>query len=351
MAEGDAVATDNGVTGQEGTINGEPAREDRMSDMERIAARRAQQVADSAATETAKTEPAPTEPAPAKVDEPGDQLRKQLDDAPLVLDADALSRAMVKTVVDGKEELVPAAKALAQYQKGAAADVRLAEATRLSREAEERLRQIEAREAATKAQLDAQTRDTTSATLQDEIVELTKQHASALYAGEEEKAAKLLSDIVGKRVAVELAGRTQESAIQVTPDQLVEQALPALKQRLSVDSALDQLKSDYPEIWSDPDMALLADSYRARHEAEGLSRADAIAKAGEDVGKKYGIGKFKKADVAADGSTTREQKLAAKQGLDEPTSANARAATPVVLPKTNSQVIAEMAAARSHASR
>lgn len=322
-----------------------------MSDVERIASRRAQQVADAVVTdnEPAKTDPEPA--PPAKGDEPEDQLRKQLDDAPLVLDADALSRAMVKTVVDGKEELVPASKALAQYQKGAAADVRLAEATRLSREAEERLRQIEEREAQAKAQIDAQQRDTTSAELQDELVELTKQHASALYAGEEEKAAKLLSDIVGKRVAVELAGRTQASAIQVTPDQLVEQALPALKQRLSVDSALDQLKSDYPEIWNDPDMALLADSYRDRHEAAGMSRADAIAKAGEDVGKKFGIGKFKKEDVATPGSTTREQKLAAKQGLDEPTSANARAATQVALPKTNSQVISEMAEARAHASR
>jgi hypothetical protein len=323
-----------------------------MDAMERIAAsRRASLEKDEgfkieAPAETPEPTPAPVAKE-AKLEDLSlsAQIGKQLEGGQILLDEDTLSRAVVMTKVDGKEELVSASKALGQYQKGAAADVRLAEATRIVQQANQRADElVRAAQATAPAQPAAKAAEQKDAS--EDVKRITQEHAQALYAGDDEKAGQLLSQLIELRVAEATKGFAKGD----TPSEsdLVARVVPAVQQRLSVDSALTQFYSDYPEVKDDTDLQMIADRRRAEFETQGLSRPEAIARAGEEVGKKYQLGKFKTApaDVVNDGSTTREQKLAAKQGLDEPAAAAARATNAPALPQTASSVIAEMMRAR-----
>lgn len=326
---------------------------ERELEMDRIAAANAKKlgmVVDEAPAVKA------AEPAPEKVeDKPVEssldaaaQLSKQLEDGTIVLDEALLSKAMVRTKVDGKEELVPASKALGQYQKGAAADVRLAEATRMSKEAADLLRQAETKAAPAITEAQKQAAEKQAEKSKEDLAQLRKEYVEAMYAGDDEKAGQLFDQMTDIRVQAALASR-EPAQPQVDVNAILQQAVPALKQQLSTDSALEKLFADYPEIKSDPDYTLLADVKRESYEAQGKSRAEAIALAGEDLGKKYGLGSHAKKDVKSDsGPTTREQKLAAKERLNEPAVAAARATnSSAQRVQSASDVIAEMAAARA----
>ena len=326
------------------------ARELEMDRIERENAKRL-----GVTLEPEKVEAPAAEAAPVKEDakpiestlDAAAQLSKQLEDGTIVLDEALLSKAMVRTKVDGKEELVPASKALGQYQKGAAADVRLAEATRMSKEAADLLRAAETKAAPAITAADKLAAAEQEVKNAETLRDLRKQYVDAMYSGDDEKAGQLFDQMTDIRVQAALATR-EPAQPQVDVNAILQQAVPALKQQLSVDSALDKLFADYPEIKADPDYTLLADVKRESYEAQGKSRAEAIALAGEELGKKYGLGSFAKKDVKSDGGlTTREQKLAAKERLDEPAAAAARATNSSAqrIPSA-SEVIAEMAASR-----
>lgn len=269
------------------------------------------------------------------------QLGKQLEDGTFVLNDDALARVMVRTKVDGKEELVPAGKALGQYQKNGAADARLAEASRKVTEANEVLA---AANAARAAPVETKKDDAAVTKAADELKQLHEAAAQSLYEGDIEKAAQINAQIMEKT----LAGRSQPAATPVdinsVVDQAVEKALPAMKQRLTVESALDRTLTDYPQFRDDPDLNLAVNHRIATLEAQGISRVDAISEATGALVTKYGLVKAGTSDAPKGlDPTTRDQKLAAKKGLDEPEAAAARAVTTVAVPQTNSQIIAQMA--------
>lgn len=89
------------------------------------------------------------------------------------------------------------------------------------------------------------------------------QATRALYEGDSDKASQLLAEA------------TAETARQ-------QAALQAAEER-----ALSQLFTKYPEFRQDNDLAVLADHRRVGLEASGISRLDAIAIAGDEVGKKF----------------------------------------------------------------
>ena len=366
MADQDKDATQQGASAVEGAEQQQEhpsaltARfPERESEMDRIAARRLSELqGKSTEEEPPKEEPAkeqaaePAKEDPKAADAAGEQdsmslaaqIAKQLSEGAFVLTDDILSKAVVTTKVDGIEEVVPAAKALGQYQKGAAADVRLAKATQASQEAADLLRKAQETAAAATTAATKKADEEKQVATTEEFSQLTKDHAAAVFSGDDEKAAGLLAKLIDLRVA----GRTP-SATPAAPtvDEIAQRVTPAIQQRLDVDRALTQLKADYPEIFSDSDYTQLADKKREEFEAQGKSRPEAIALAGEEMGKKFGIGKHKATDVQPGrGATTLTQKLAAKEGLDEPKSAATRAATTAALPLTHSQIIAQMAEGR-----
>lgn len=326
---------------------------ERELEMDRIAQANAKRLGVS--LEPEKVDPPAAEPAPAKEDanpiestlDAAAQLSKQLEDGAIVLDEALLSKAMVRTKVDGKEELVPASKALGQYQKGAAADVRLAEATRMSKEAADLLRAAEGKAAPATTEAKKQEAAKVAEKSKEDLAQLRKEYVAAMYEGDEEKAGQLFDQMTDIRVQAALATR-EPAQPQVDEEAVAARLASKVEQQLSVKGALGKLFADYPEIEVDSDMTLLADVRRESYEAQGKTRAEAIALAGEELGKKYGLGSYAKKDVKSDsGLTTREQKLAAKERLDEPTAAAARATNSSAqrIP-TASEVIAEMAASR-----
>ena len=268
--------------------------------------------------------------------------------APIVLDAADLDKYQVRTKIDGVEELVPATKALGTYQKGAAADVRLANATKLQNEAKaavaEALKQASPKpgEATTTTVTPTQVRDAQAAKAK------FKEASDALYAGEADKAAELFSDAVAL-TQTPVPEKRVESATS-TAD-LVSQVTAGVKQQLSQDGALKQLFEDYPDIKSKKAFALITDEYANAFMANGDDPATAIHKAGEAVGEEYHLGKWAvKADPVKDagrllntgGPTTRADKLSAKEELDNIQSGNARSTSTEAAPQTVAEELEEM---------
>lgn len=363
MSEEEKGATQAGAPEQQGGAQtAKPEQPSREAAMERILAARRQQLVteggvDPAAFESPKVEEAEA-PAKDASQDPGTeassdaalsvaaQLGKQLEDGTFVLDDTALDRVLVRTKIDGQESLVPITEARKQYQKGAAADLRLQEASRISKEAKDLLEAAKAQSSKATTDAAAKAAEDAKAQEQDELGRLAREHTEAIVNGDDEKAAQILLKIVDRR-----AQGSGEPATRSAPaaTDLVRQMLPALKQELSVESALDKLFKDYPEIKSDSDYIDATDKRVNALVASGASMPEAIRVAGEEVAKKFGLGSFKAGAASSANPTTRDQKLAAKQGLDEPISAATRASSSAAAPKTASQVIAEMARQRAGA--
>jgi hypothetical protein len=326
--------------------------------------------ATSTAIATAATEGAPpiaafTDAAASKapVDKPAKvqteaeknaaQVKAQTE--PTILEFADLDKYQVRTKIDGVDELVPAAKALGQYQKGAAADVRLANATKLEREAKAAL------EAATK---NAQTASALATTTGEKAAATTrvkdaqaanekfKEASDALYGGDVSKAAELFS------AAVELATTPAEARTEsatLSDDEIVERAVLRTTQKLSQDGALKQLFEDYPDIKSKRAFGIMADEAINAFMTNGDDVATAIHKAGEAIGEEYKLGKWatvpvvtadKGRPVNTGGPTTRADKLSAKEELDNIASGNARSTSTEKAPQTVAEEIAEMRASR-----
>jgi hypothetical protein len=201
------------------------------------------------------------------------QLAQQAEGDELILDAATLAKAKVRVKIDGTEELVPASKALGQYQKNAAADVRLADATRLQREAQTALEQASAKVAAagTKTEkVEAQQEVTRAKVALDGF----KEASAALFDGDADRASQLFAKAVEAALDGN-AGRAQPSTTQTVDSEAV---VAEVEQRLSQRSALATLFKDYPEIKADPDYASITDKYVALYVQQGKSVAEAIAK-------------------------------------------------------------------------
>jgi F0F1-type ATP synthase membrane subunit b/b' len=325
---------------------------DEDADAEAAAAEAARKdLEDKATKDAADKAVATTAPKPSAV---ALDTTAQLNADDLVLTPEMLAKARVEVKIDGKSEWMPASKVLGQYQKGAAADVRLADATKLKNEASAALE---------KAQKDAQQRTSLATTDAEKIAaqaqvqtaqaatEKFRQASEAIYAGREDEAAKLFSEAVA--IAITPATERRSDPATVNSDDLVRNVTQSVKQQLSQEGALTKLFEDYPEIKSKKAFALITDEYINAFVANGDAIGDAIRKAGEAIGEEYGFGKFKQAAPAPAGRqvkttapTTRAEKLSAKQELDAIQSGNARSTNQEEQVETPEQVIAAIAASR-----
>lgn len=302
---------------------------------------------DEAAPAEVKAE---SDPAPAADLSISSQLGKQLDDGTIELSAADLARIRVRTKVDGKEELVEGTKALGQYQKSAAAEVRLERATQAQREAEQALAGARAKLEEANGAAEKKAADKAAATASADVVAKRKQYFEAVYSGDEEKAGKLLDELLDATIESKISGRVKD-ATPIDHDAIArraaELAVPVVKQVASRESALKTSRDDYPEIFNDADFALVADRNINALIAEGKNEADAIADGVAAAAKKLGIKKSSERQSPS-ATTTRSERLAAKkEGLDEPDATAARAATSVAPPLTASERIEQMRKART----
>ena len=266
------------------------------------------------------------------------------DEDELVIDLDRARRVRFITKVDGKEEVVPGDKVLARYQKDAAADVRLAQATEAKREAEAKLAEAERRLAEANSAKERKEAESAVNASKEKLASVTKEAMNALYEGDVEKASQLLTSGFTDVVTASLESRGKDPA---TSDLDVNQLAASIEDRIEVKGALKKLFDAYPEIQADPDYAFLADRARARFLAEGKSHAEAILAAGDEVGKKFGLGKANGTASNGNNSTTLSEKRERKNGIDEIPRAGARV-TDGNRPQaeTASSVIADMARQR-----
>jgi hypothetical protein len=293
-----------------------------------------------------KAKPAPTKAATEAAAQAAAQTKEE---PSTVLDVADLAKYQVRVKVDGVEELQPADKVFRQFQKGAAADVRLAKATAEAKAIVE--------EAQKKAQqLSSSATTATDVTSAQEVVKTSqaatqkfKEASEALYAGNSEEAAELFASAVSLAQTPSASGRADGA----TPSaDLVSRVTEGVTQQLSQQGALKQLFTDYPDIKSKKAFALLADEYAGAFMANGDDVATAIQKAGEAIGEEYKLGKW--APVAAavvedqgrpmksTGPTTRAEKLSAKDELDNIQSGNARASTTEAREQTVLEQLEEM---------
>lgn len=238
----------------------------------------------------------------------------------------------VKVKIDGVESEVSIEEMQREYQKGRTADKRLAEAA-------------EARRLLQEEQLAAQTRSATPdkpAVAVDVDPAVAKKFTSALFGGDEDTATSAFAEAVSKAVQTEMAKTGRSDATQPDAQTIAAQ----VKQQLVFDSALEQSKQDYPQLYADPDLeALGASKIQRRMNDEGMSFADALKSVGDEFSTKFGWKTAGRPD-ATTSTTTRDEKLARKAGIDTVTGINATSATTQEPPKSNSDIIAEIKKSR-----
>ena len=298
------------------------------------------------------------DPAPAKVDPPKEdkkvdeatdvdkQVEKQTDKK--IISANDLADSFVMTKVNGVEELVSATKVLAQYQKGAAVDVALAEARKVQKQANDALAEATAKlaSAGTPAAVKEAKQDVQDAKESSASIKLA---LDAMFEGDSDKAASLLAAAISGAQNVHRSEGRGDATLNV--DEIVSRTTDAVKQTLNVDRALDSLFTDYPEIASRRSLQLVADHYVVAHMANGMSKPEAITQAGADIAEEFGLKKT--AAPAVDKGRPlnaevkpRTDKQTRKDEIDDVTGTGARAVALEDVPQTQSEIIAEMASRR-----
>jgi hypothetical protein len=281
------------------------------------------------------------------------QLGKQLEDGMIELSPEDLKRIRERTKVDGQEQLVEGSKALGQYQKGAAAELRLEQATKAQRDAAAALEAANAKLAEASTVAEKKAADKAVQVAEADLAAKKQKYFDALYGGDTEQAGKLFDEMLNAAVETAVAGRVNKDATPIDPEKIAaraaELAVPVVKQVTSRESALSALKADYPEIFNDPDYSRAAD--RMINEIistdSSKSLADAILEGGAAAAKKFGLVKSSERQAKGKGTTTRAELAARKEGLDEPNATAARAATTVARPLTPSERIEQMRRARN----
>lgn len=249
--------------------------------------------------------------------------------------ADPVPVEKVKVKVDGAELEVSQEELVRTFQKNAAADKRLEEATRLLREAE----QLAAtRAAAAPAPQEAQPQPVTT---EDPVAKLREDAAatlSKLYDGDQEAATEAL---VALMLKVSGGGQPTQQTPTIDPSALTDQVL----EQLSFKDALRKVRTDYPELVTDPNLERLTAMRAEELIASGKPRSDALLEAADGLYKS--LGKVPTGRQAAPADAPKTTRQANKERLDPVPTAHASALPAATPMESNpSSVIAELAKKR-----
>lgn len=316
--------------------------------MEELEARHQQQLASENGyqlgepmTEAAAPEPAAAAPAP-------DQLAAQLAADP----SPAVVPSTIKVKVDGTETDVPLDEVVRQYQKNSSADRRLAEATRLLREAQEaqaRLLEQQHHQQQLAAQVGsapaAAADPASAADPAPDVEEAGKQFLKALFEGDEESALTKLKELT-------TAGRPAAPVQQPTLDldQISSAVAQHVQQKLAVESALAKNRADYPQLYADPDIESLAVAKIERlREESGMDFFAALDTVSREFSAKFGWNQPAeqgRQDDPSPTTTSRQAKLERKAAIDNVAAVNTKLTTAEPVPEDASSIIAQIKAAR-----
>lgn len=288
---------------------------------------------------------APAPQSDANLD-PGTQVDRQTA-TPMVLADSDLGRYQVRYKVNGEERVVTVDELRAHAQKNDAADSYLREAKEQARQILEGAKSEAAKLAAAPAPAApaAPVATTTSTETQPQVnvEDMVDTAIDSLFKGNEEEAKRLLKTAL-------LAGRPATPA-PAQPSVNVDELAAQVEAKATVRSALRRFAKEYPAIMDDPIARGVADRFLTEETAGKPLEAfpeERISEILAATGKRVVDWTRGISGVPADAppATTRDEKEAKKEAIDELPAAHARAHTHVPPPQTASDVIMRMKAAR-----
>ena len=264
-----------------------------------------------------------TKDFPETSQDAADQVAEQLaEPRPLV----PTENQTVLVKIDGQEQEVSLSDVLRSYQKGAAADRRLEEATRLLNEA----KQAQAAPLAAPAPPAVPSPQEPSG----EVEDFVRGALDKMFEGEQDAAVRALTS------AIKAAGGSQPTPTPISIDEIAVQ----LQQRIAVDKAFETVRQEYPDIIANKDIELLTSIKINERVAAGEARADAMLTAAQEV---YAILGKQPTSARREGTKT-DEKLARKAALDPLRSAGVAASSGAAdeFNTSPSAIIRAMAASR-----
>lgn len=305
---------------------------------------------DDADKDKEKDKAAETQLAAQLANEDDDDKKPDAISTPAPAPAPASVPSSVRIKVNGEEQDVPMDEVIRQYQKHGSADQRLAEATRLLREAQEREAQVllYQQQAAQAAQVAQATQVAAPPVSPDPVVaESGKEFLKALFEGDEEHALNALNKV--------MQGRPVQPAPVAAPtldvNLIAENVAQQVRHQMTVDSVLERNRTDYPELYADPDIEQLAASKIHALRQTGVDFATALNTVSEDFAAKFHWKEQREpqgrpVEKPAPTTETRAAKLGNKQRVDNVASLTTKTVTHDDVPEDTSAVIAQMRAAR-----
>lgn len=255
-------------------------------------------------------------------------------------------KAMLKLKVDGKERLVPLDTAIAQLQKGGAAEVRLQQAAELRKQLDVREASLNAREAAQKSQPFVPPANADA----DLDVEAQAVVDSLLTDDPKVAAAKLKGVLVKVR---------QAAPPSIDENTLIGKAVQATRQTLAVDAhnrslqtGLTKFQQEYSEIAKDPKLERMADGMTDTIAAEHpeWSPEQVMLEAGrqtrEWVESLTGVKLGKTTPAAPDLAADRRDRKVGLRPLPQQRAGRQVSAKPAEQVETPQSIVAEMRKAR-----
>lgn len=231
--------------------------------------------------------------------------------------------------IDGEERTVTDDELIRTYQKNAAADRRLEEATNLLRQAQEQAAQL-----ATPAQPAPNPVSEAPAELKTQV----KNVIETLFGGDEESASQALTDLLVN------TSRGGDQPTPAAPNIDIDQLTVQIQERMEIGKAFVTLQNDYPDLIADPDLEMLTAMKIDRAVAAGTPRSVAMISAAQEVYKSIGKTPGRQQEPTKPSTTTR---LENKQRLDTVKPASGVASrTSAPVEEDPSSVIAEMAQRR-----
>lgn len=172
--------------------------------------------------------------------------------------------------VDGEERTVTDDELIRTYQKNAAADKRLEEATQLLRQANEQAARA------------VEPQPVTAPAAPQELQAQVKSVLSKLYEGDEDSASAALADLLMKNQ------RGGDQPTTAAPNIDIDQLTMQIQQKMDIDKTFATIQSDYPDLINDPDLEMLTAMKINRAVASGMPRAQAMIQAADEVYKSIG---------------------------------------------------------------
>jgi len=167
-------------------------------------------------------------------------------------------KAHLRLKVDGKEQLTPLDTAIAQLQKGTAAEVRLQSAAELRKQLDARATALAAKEAEINAKLQRQPSAPPAAADDKDLDSEVQGVVDSLLTDDPKVAAAKLKGVIVK-VRQAASPSINEDTIRAVAVQATKQTLKETSHAQSLVVGLTKFQSEYPEIAKDPKLERVAD--------------------------------------------------------------------------------------------